>query len=518
MDLVNTVAPAADIRELKGRLLAIDMLLANRIEPLASQIKAWHESFKTALIPSVNLAQCEHGFLMRLQGILVDAILHRPLEEDCLLGSDGHTYGKKALTLYISGFDHQFAVYHAPNFALDHTLNVASHPFVPSLVVWLKEKNCFITDTALNDAYGRLQGLGPLPLLPTRQNQLVQRLMQQRIAREVKAALLLKGAEFQHLLNTTPLDDALTVHLRNWNLLFQEAISTAQDVPATRKAMVEMLQEYLLDPIFLGAPIEDPLLGSDGVTYSEKGLALYMSRMQEPYAHRAPSFPEDDSLFTVAPHPIAKAMIDWLQETGEFHPSELVNGIYQVMVTQGRLPLIPTEANLNIARLQRDMAAMQQHIHREADLFAAAQAQNLFRLVDQAFDDLKAEMHNGIADVDGRLADLNMNDQERLAYLNAAIDHFEAEANVFLTQASNLDARARTLDANLHTADRNLHHLNASIAAARAAQKKQQGGWFKDALCMVACMVISYYMPYIAEGLVGTPIKGGGLIGKAWVF
>lgn len=107
---------------------------------LTGTLRVWQKNFASALeIRNADFAQVLPSFLDSLEKSLVVPVLNYPLDEECMLGSDGHTYGKSFLRLHshrsVPPFNQR-----SPLKPDDPTpFTAVPHDIARNLVKWLKK-------------------------------------------------------------------------------------------------------------------------------------------------------------------------------------------------------------------------------------------------------------------------------------------------------------------------------------------------------------------------------------------
>lgn len=503
---MNINLPHAPLRrELSGLLVDFKKSLENSPwGPLSMKIQKWLCKFQEAM-KTENLRPVEVLFLNKLQRKLVDPIFHVPLNEDSVFGTDGLVYERKALRLYLAGFQ-GIAPFHQPRFCQNPpeiTVELLeADSIVPKLVRWIKDKQAFHPNQLIENVFA---GALELPPLPTKDNEDLRCLRENLITQRLKKELLVQLEQFGEFFDKSSRQDNTTEHLRTWQRNFTAAVLQTRNVDATLIEFIQDLQTILQDPIFQCILDEEPLLGSDGWTYSKKGLSVLF--------HEIPNHLN----ISVEPHPVAALMIQWLISLDCYQPNLAIEELYQQLVDRGQLPELPTEENRLIAELREQEAERQSQNQREPDPFAEATLHEMlghvahaFAPVDEKIEQDGRELIQAVLDrrpIDEQALDVILN---RLEVLNQNIQQFDARVD-FL--------RAGIVKVNGDIAHVNQQNANLSqaIAEAREALKEREKGWLKALLTTVviigACAAGTAILQSIAsKGLTTTvtpPLKGG---------
>lgn len=246
------------------------------------------------------------------------------------------------------------------------------------------------------------------------------------------------------LLARSPLQDPVTESVRHWQQQFFSALNLNVDVYRIEHEFTALLQEILKDAISHTPLDEEPLLGSDGKTYSRNSLCLYLHRAEEPYKYRSPFAPHDATPFTTIGHPIAYEMVQWLKKRGALQPSLQVEQSY---------PPPPTERSERIRRIQEKQAQRKQQQEEQRELFHQDMNQMQKALAERVQDcfasiHCKAEQlaHEQLEKIDA----LEKSDQKQLEALQQAVHELERQATELEQQTEELR--------------RHLHRLNGAIA------------------------------------------------------
>jgi hypothetical protein len=153
-------------------------------------------------------------------------------------------------------------------------------------------------------------------------------------------------------LHTCPLDDPLTQELRRWLTGFTAAMRLRADAQEVLQTWIALLQRVLRDPLTQTPLDENPLLGSDGYTYGNLSLSVFLSTAPEERRHRSPIHPDHPAVFTTRPHDAARTLIRWLQRHGAHEHSQELESAYRALAERAELVPLPT-APRNEAALAR---------------------------------------------------------------------------------------------------------------------------------------------------------------------
>ncbi len=222
-----------------------------------NEIKVWHKLFKASLENTTDFLKTKSEFLDYLQELLIDPIYQSPLEEEVFLGSDGFTYSKKCLTLYLSSVPDPYC-FRSPKDPENSTLfTLNPHPIVCPLVKWLTSMGRPTSTPEIDQLYSELLEQGKLKELPTEENLHIQALNREFFEqqRRLDAIMLDEKDRLQIILdNVQKSFHVLDVQIEENGELFQNALkklneNDAKDLSALLEAIIEMdnQQTQILD-------------------------------------------------------------------------------------------------------------------------------------------------------------------------------------------------------------------------------------------------------------------------------
>lgn len=124
-------------------------------DELSTLLLNWINRFEGSL-GNQNLDDTKNRFIELLKEILVDPF-NVPLDEDAVLGNDGHTYGKKNLVLYFNMVEAAIRN-RSPLNPNDATVfTVDSHPHVRRMIDWIRTHSTYVTSAVVTNRYQALQ-------------------------------------------------------------------------------------------------------------------------------------------------------------------------------------------------------------------------------------------------------------------------------------------------------------------------------------------------------------------------
>jgi hypothetical protein len=169
-----------------GEILAASSLH----DPLTEGIRIWHKEFTDAIqLKTIDKEKVLNQFLDKLEKILIVPLCNFPLDEEAMLGSDGHTYGRKFLCVHRFKSESPFNQ-RSPLRPDDPTpLTAIPHEIARAMVCWLKRYRPHFSSELVEREYRQIpQDKMPLfPEKPAKANPLqekLQRIVLEELARK----------------------------------------------------------------------------------------------------------------------------------------------------------------------------------------------------------------------------------------------------------------------------------------------------------------------------------------------
>lgn len=306
--------------------------------------------------------------------------------------------------------------------------------------------------------------------------------------RQLKAEL----ADIKKMLAESKLNDALTKNLRVWCTCFCYYLGLEETADRAIKEYIPILREMLIDPLTLKPLGDEPLLGSDGRTYSKMSLTMYYSGVPEQYRKRSPKDPNNETPFTWEVHPVAKRLIKWLTDQGEYKPSQQEVRQYRELATSSKAPNIPSAANATAERIQRLRAIQAERAREERkddgrERIAAAERE-AERMVTAAYAPVHARIEQ-VADQNMQRVQANQaRTQESFVAIEREIERLNREVENLRKGNEELNAQINRTQATLSQSVKNTHQLERDINDAKRELAERKSEWLKD-LCTVALVV-----------------------------
>lgn len=164
-EVVVNAAPEVLNSAMRRQLRAELMLLSHVIkdwgieDTMTVKIQKWGDDFFECLKEMIPENLICKEYIKVVQEILIDPIFHRtkePIEEGALYGSDGLTYGKKALELWKETVPFRCR-YRSPTNPNDPTkLTLKPHPVVQYMTNWLKRHGSLLVSEKIAREYAEM--------------------------------------------------------------------------------------------------------------------------------------------------------------------------------------------------------------------------------------------------------------------------------------------------------------------------------------------------------------------------
>lgn len=189
---IDEVRETAHRRRIRVELDRMGKLLATSPlhDEMTEGIRNWHQQLMVSIsLAQVNFDSVVNEFIVLLQDLLRDPICQAPLDKKAKLGSDGHTYGRMSLTVFLNSIPEEYR--HRSPFDLENpesSFTIEPHPVVKEMIKWLDHHGSLLHSQEIENAYRELVAQGRRPILPTRETERVrlirERSLQRRRRRE----------------------------------------------------------------------------------------------------------------------------------------------------------------------------------------------------------------------------------------------------------------------------------------------------------------------------------------------
>ncbi len=145
-------------------------------DEMTGTISIWAENFWEALLLNADDDEIFRGFSQLMQELLTDPFFGAPLDEEALLGSDGHTYGKKSHAVWEDRVEEMYKR-RSPMDPDDPTfLDLRPHPVARYMVCWLQRYNLLQVSEDIERAYNEI--------IPRQRLARIERLRESKAARD----------------------------------------------------------------------------------------------------------------------------------------------------------------------------------------------------------------------------------------------------------------------------------------------------------------------------------------------
>lgn len=256
------------------------------------------------------------------------------------------------------------------------------------------------------------------------------------------------------------LEDEMTRNIDTWKQHFMQALQAEADPRETGTRYITLLQQLMRDSITSAPLDEGAVLGSDGNTYGQMSLDVYLLTVPAIYRGRSPLNANNPAPFTTTPHSCARHMVRFLRSYHALQESlELRQNFNRLMAQQ------QVNAPMDAA------VARQERLNRIYARTAAANQAQAQRLRQQR-GNLDRQLENGLAAFNAQVNQL-------VAPLRQQVGHFHQEGNQQLDDLDRRDeAQARDVQNQLGRADENqIQAMNAAAARLEAVMVQQRAIW-----------------------------------------
>jgi|GEM_PF-4212795 len=494
-------------RQLNSALMELQSIFDTYTYPkhdkLTIDLISWLDCFKKDLKKNADTGATKKKYLDKLQNLLKEPICGYPLTKESYLGSDGYTYEKKSLLLYLKAWGTNCYHYPSPtNFKDTGPFTVVSHKLALVMLEWLKEQNGDIKDEdiifeyeMMIQEYDKMVTDKKTPYFPTELNEKM-RIMREKLSlQNEKTKFNEKLIEFGLLLDNTSFTDQTTMSLKIWHKLFTEKLEIDPDFNETKKECFIFLMDLLKDPITFTPLEEEAYLGSDGLTYSKKSLTIYINEIQEPYCYRSPKFPQNKDFFTVMPHPVVSEIVKWLKSNNTFTATDEIDKIYEIIIQKDNFKQLPTDENIYLERLANENLADKETLAANLEAFKSQAITRLKAIAKNGIDEVEEKIDADGVEIKELLQDADNIDARELQNILEAIEILKSQEEELKSRANNVNSSQVRIDGKIVVGYQRLNEVNAAISEAKAAIKNRDSGWLESLVTMVAIIAVSYFLP-----------------------
>lgn len=156
----------AEVNQLQEILNSYPSFHDSLTETLRSQVTFYLDQLKSYPEHSKDVIDQQRTLFVNL---LIDPVLQKPLDEECLLGSDGHTYSHKSLSVLLALRTH-LATQLPEIIQQWQPVTVSNHPVASAFVKWLRQLDLAKADKWIEQTYEMLDAQCLLAPIPTKMN------------------------------------------------------------------------------------------------------------------------------------------------------------------------------------------------------------------------------------------------------------------------------------------------------------------------------------------------------------
>lgn len=337
----------------------------------------------------------------------------------------------------------------------------------------------------------------------------------------LRRKLFAELSKIKSALDNYSLNDQTTQSIRIWHENFLKCLRLERiDESTICDNFIALLQQILIEPIFHSPLDEEPLLGSDGKTYSSKALKLYLHTVPEQYKYRSPLNIEDETPFTIQPHPIMKELISWLKSHDKMLPCTEIEEKLKRFETSIQLP---TELNHRISNLRNRLRERQQMA--QNDFLASIEMRN--RAFMANVQNVRAQMESirqrTAAIAQERLQEIHEIQEAHenaMNYLREKVNSLSEEIDRLNVENRLLEEKNENIANQINRFERESAQLSHAINETRIAIQEREKSWSSGLLAGLAAIGISVVTTWILQstgappGIYGafTRAKGGGIL------
>jgi len=281
--------------------------------------------------------------------------------------------------------------------------------------------------------------------------------------------------------------DEMTSAISLWAHEFWEALLQDDTDEEIFTSFVQLMQELLVEPIYNTPFDEEPILGSDGVSYGNKAYIIWKDKIDAVYKGRAPMNIDRDELFTFVPHPVVKYAVNWLKSHNKLQNSDWINNTYNEIILRPRLE--------RIARIKAAMVIQEPRKEPpKADPAILAPLKQAEKKVDELVADVakridKLKIDHPPEPANGAPKQLIQDVRAQIAVLNKQIAVIEARNVQLAKKQAGVGQNIKEVEGQSSELQRAINNVQIAIKK----QKKQRLGGVLTAVAVVAGCVLATY-------------------------
>jgi hypothetical protein len=288
-------------------------------------------------------------------------------------------------------------------------------------------------------------------------------------ATTLRRRLRVELLQVRDLLTQIPLQDEMTLKIRDWYRQFQKEFTHKADEYPLSIHYIRQLQQTLVDPVFNAPLREQPILAGDGRTYS--GMVLEMCQELEALRN-----------LELYSHPIVAHMMQWLKGHNALLKSETLERKY----------LEHRVRQIDFTLQQRDeiTAKYQRKIEKRKEKLRA-EFEELYREAEQSILGVIHQIHEDDTRISTALDETESQDKEKTAEVLAKIVQLERVNYDQITQTEIVNLQVEMSAVQLAEGSKDIIELeeaNVEIALEVRKLKKTQEPIFTEKAVTVAVL------------------------------
>ena len=333
-------ALAVETRTLERRVLFAELAVIDDCikkhslhDRISNFVYDWLTRFRYELKSSDDRDTLIDKYARELKITLIDPIQGSILEEISYLGSDGVTYGEKALFCTLSaqsienrGRSPAFPQEKKHFFAVRHLVAETSIRFLK------KVEGNIPTPPSIESLY---QNLLIEKRLPT-------------ILKDKEHATFLDDLDHLKDALETEGNDTMTKNIRLCYQRLIEDLSSTENFSEIRRDFLLTIQKIFCDAHKGSALEKTSFLGSDGHAYGKRALYVYLEHRNIDKMRSSPKHPDAEDIFTIKRYPLAEAVFSLLKKhDAALAPLHDLSKEYKTLKRSG-LPRLPLTEEISI--------------------------------------------------------------------------------------------------------------------------------------------------------------------------
>ncbi len=137
---------------------------------LTHLINEWYTKFDSALKKANPIEPICKTYIKLLQDLLIEPLFQTPLDDECYLGSDNHTYSHKALCIFLNALPEAKRSNSPLGIPLTKDFEVNPHTLARFMINWLKDQKALNVSEPIEKDYASINQKKIERLIPNRKN------------------------------------------------------------------------------------------------------------------------------------------------------------------------------------------------------------------------------------------------------------------------------------------------------------------------------------------------------------